>query len=96
LQQGLKRDPVYQRDQKLWALPANAFNSLVRRLLDRFGRLYVIQPYQQQETCAPACWNAEGHECQCSCMGANHGSGNSDGYFVVSDTFAVSENWLAD
>src|SRR4051794_23904750 len=82
LQQRLKSAPVYDRAVRCWKLPANAFNKVVREILERFGAIYVIQPYQVHEVCAPACWNAEGHECQCSCMGANHGTGNSLGFFV--------------
>ena len=89
LQQGLKSRPNWLRADKVWELPNNHFNKFVERALEKFGRVYVIQPYREHETCAPACWNAVGHECQCSCMGANHGSGSSGGWFVVSETFAV-------
>ena len=89
LQQGMKSRPVWLRSEKRWDLPANHFNVFVRRALERYGRLWVVQPYKEHEVCAPACWNAVGHECQCSCMGANHGSQSGEGFFVVNDTFAV-------
>ena len=76
-------------DKRYWELPKAWFNDFVDRALVRYGRLYVIQPYREKEICAPACWNAVGHECQCSCMGYNHGSGNAEGFFEVSETFAV-------
>ena len=76
-------------EEQCWRIPASWFNDLVERALDRFGRLYVIQPYREQEKCAPACLNAVGHECQCSCMGANHGAGNDGSWFEVSETFAA-------
>lgn len=75
--------------ENCWEVPKAWFNDFVRRALNRFGQLYVVQPYREQEICAPACWNAVGHECQCSCMGANHGSGADVGWFEVSDTFAT-------
>lgn len=75
--------------ENCWEVPKSWFNDFVRRALNRFGQLYVVQPYREQEICAPACWNAAGHECQCSCMGANHGSGADAGWFEVSDTFAT-------
>ena len=81
--------PIWVNDGKYWELPQAWFNDFVQRGLRRYGRLYVIQPYVEKEVCAPACWNANGHECQCSCMGANHGSHGGGGWFVVSDTFAV-------
>ncbi|MEP1497973.1 MAG: hypothetical protein ABJK50_20985, partial [Pseudophaeobacter sp.] len=49
----------------------------------------IIQPYREQEICARACQEALGHECQCSCMGANHGAGNDGSWFEVSDTFST-------
>ena len=85
-----RRKPEWVKQYKCWGTPKAWFEDVVRRLLQRFGRVYVIQPYRTQEKCAPACWNATGVECECSCMGANHGSGNASGrWHVVSDTFAV-------
>lgn len=72
-----------------WELPKSWFNNFVNEALARYGKLYVIQPYREQEICAPACMNATGHECQCSCMGANHGAGNDGSWFEVSETFAT-------
>lgn len=74
---------------KYWSLPKSWFNDLVERCLDRYRQVYIIQPIRAVEVCAPACWDAEGHICECSCLGANHGTRNSDGFFVVSDSFAV-------
>lgn len=84
-----KKEPEWNKEKKFWELPASRFNELVEMLLERFGRLYIIQPYREMEICAPACMNAEGFECQCSCMGANHGAANRGGWFEVSETFAV-------
>ncbi|WP_354134437.1 hypothetical protein [Bradyrhizobium sp. S3.9.1] len=53
------------------------------------SKVYIIQPYREQEICARACQEAQGHECQCSCMGANHGVGNDGSWFEVSDTFST-------
>ncbi|MER8584799.1 hypothetical protein NKH19_06035 [Mesorhizobium sp. M1338] len=72
-----------------WELPRNWFNSFVNRALDRYGKLYVIQPYREQEKCARKCMEATGHDCNCSCMGRNHGAGANGGWFEVSDTFAT-------
>lgn len=91
LRAGRHRKPNWCLPPKeYWDLPASWFNDLVNRSLSRWGRLYIIQPYQYHEVCAPACWHADGHECECSCMGANHGSQSPSGqWFVVSDSFAV-------
>ena len=81
--------PHWISTSKYWRIPRAWFNDTVERCLHRFGKVYVIQPYREQEKCSPACMNAKGHECQCSCMGANHGQGEGGSWFVVSDTFAT-------
>ena len=81
-----RRKPKWDYNDKTWELPQAWFNDLVEQSLHRFGQTYIIQPYREQEKCAPACMNAKGHECQCSCMGAN------SSWFVVSDTFATRWN----
>lgn len=72
-----------------WELPKSWFNDFVDRALVRYGKVYIIQPYREQEICARACREARGHECQCSCMGANHGVGNDGSWFDISDTFST-------
>ncbi len=85
-----RNNPTWNSAKKHWECPQAWFNDLVDRSLAHWGKLYIIQPHREQEKCAPACWNAMGHECQCSCLGANHGSQSSGGgWFVVSDTFAT-------
>lgn len=94
LQQNRKNKPEWLKDKKCWQLPRSWFNDIVESVLRRHKKLYIIQPYREQEKCAPACWNAKGHECQCSCMGENHGQGQPGGsWFIVSETFATT--WRA-
>lgn len=83
------RSPTWNEKHKCWELPKSWFNEFVNRCLERYGRVYIFQPYHLQEKCAPACQNAEGHECQCSCMGQYHGVGNDGTWFEVSETFAT-------
>ena len=72
-----------------WEIPKAWFNDLVNRCLLRWGSIYIIQPYREQEICAPACMSAIGHECKCSCMGANHGQGEDGSWFSTSEAFAA-------
>ncbi|HAS6765905.1 TPA: hypothetical protein GRI81_23720 [Vibrio parahaemolyticus] len=96
LRNNATRKPKWNAEHKWWETPKAWFNDLVKRCLHKYGKVYVIQPYRQQEKCAPACWNAEGHECQCSCMGEHHGSMNSvNDWYVVSDTFATKWHHLS-
>lgn len=83
------KHPVWLQEFACWSVPAAWFSKIIRRCLARYGSVYVLQPYREQEKCAPACWDAQGDICECSCLGENHGSGQPDGYYVVSETFAV-------
>jgi hypothetical protein len=89
LQAGKRTAAVWLPKYRCWEVPKAWFNEFVEKSLVRYGSLYVIQPYREQEKCAPACHNATGHECQCACMGANHGAGNDGSWFEVSETFAT-------
>lgn len=87
---GRRNRPDWDARFKCWDTPQAWLNPLVQQILRAFKKLYLIQPYREQEKCAPACFNAKGHDCECSCMGANHGQGGpAAGWFVVSDTFAT-------
>lgn len=83
------RKPSWNQEHKCWELPKAWFNDLVDRSLQQWGQIYIIQPYREQEICAPACMNAKGHDCQCSCMGANHGQGDDGNWFSTSEAFAA-------
>lgn len=89
LQNGRRSTPDWIPKEKYWELPKGWFNDFVDRALARYGKVYIIQPYREQEVCARACQEARGHECQCSCMGANHGAGFDGSWFEVSDAFAT-------
>jgi len=88
LQNGKRIAPKWSYEKDCWELPKAWFNDFVDRCLDKYGKVYIVQPFRPQEKCAPACMNATGHECQCSCMGQNHGAGNDGSWFEVSETFA--------
>jgi hypothetical protein len=89
LQNGRRTTPLWIAGKKYWELPKVWFNDFVERSLAQYGQVYIIQPYREQEKCAPACQRAVGHECQCCCMGLHHGAGNDGSWFEVSDAFAT-------
>jgi hypothetical protein len=89
LQDGRRIGPEWIAAKAYWEIPKSWFNDFVDRSLNRYGKVYIIQPYREQEKCSPACQNALGHECQCSCMGLYHGAGNDGSWFEISDTFAT-------
>lgn len=86
-----RNQPEWLKQYKCWNTPKSWFEDIIKRSLIKYGRVYVIQTYRTQQKCAPACWNASGIDCECSCMGENHGSGNPIGkWYIVSETCAVS------
>jgi hypothetical protein len=89
LQNARRTTPAWIASRKFWEIPKAWFDDFVNRALQRYGRLYVIQPYREQEICSPSCQNAKGHECQCSCMGVHHGTGGDGSWFEVSDAFST-------
>jgi len=89
LQNGRLSKPDWIVKGAYWELPKSWFNDFVDRALQRHGKVYIIQPYREQEICARPCQEAKGHECQCSCLGANHGIGNDRSWFEVSDAFST-------
>ncbi len=85
-----RRRPVWVPRFKCRRVPGAWFDDPVDASVARFGKVYAIQPYRETEKCAPACWTASGYDCQCSCMGANHGAEYPEGKWrVVSETCAV-------
>ena len=85
-----RRRPRWNSDLKCWEIPQSWLKGAIDICLQRYGRVYVIQPHRSHEVCARACWEATGYECQCSCLGANHGSQDSGrSWREVSETFAT-------
>lgn len=73
-----------------WEVPMAWFSRLIRRCLDRYGQVYVIQPLFRTEVCAGSCWKAKGDLCECQCLGTNHGGGRPGGQWKeISEAFAL-------
>ena len=85
------RKPVWDAKYKAWEVPQAWFERMIRLAVRRYQQCYVVQLHRERQVCAPACWNAEGLHCECSCMGEHHGSGHPGGrWYEVGETFAVS------
>lgn len=90
LRDGQRNKPAWDRDYGAWEIPQAWFERTIRRSFQRYHAYYVVQLYREKEVCSAACWHAIGADCECSCMGVNHGSGQPAGrWYVVSDTLAV-------
>jgi hypothetical protein len=86
------RHPEWDAQYTCWEIPRSWFESVIRQCLTRYAAVYVIQTYRPYEKCAPACWDAEGELCECSCLGERHGMNidPSMRWHTVSDAFAIS------
>ena len=74
-----------------WEVPMAWFGSLIRRCVERYRGVYVIQPLNRAEVCAGSCWNAKHELCECSCLGTNHGGGRPSGSWKeICEAFAIS------
>lgn len=90
LRAGQQNKPSWDKGHRAWEVPQAWFERTIRLSFSRYQACYVIQLYREKEVCAAACWNAVGADCECSCMGAHHGSGKSSGrWYEVGETFAV-------
>jgi hypothetical protein len=84
-----RHKPQWNKQFKCWEVPVAWYDWLARRLVKKYASAYLVQLFREQQKCAPACWNAHGLHCECSCMGANHGTGHPGGrWHEVSETFA--------
>lgn len=85
------RKPVWDAEHKAWEVPRAWFERTVKLCLRRYRSCYVVQLHRERQVCAPACWDALGLDCECSCMGENHGGGKPAGrWYELDETFAVS------
>lgn len=65
---------------KRWHLPRNCLVRLVTASIDRFGQVVVFRDMSKLSRCTRACLQAQGLECDCSCLGLHHGQ-DSDAWF---------------
>jgi hypothetical protein len=90
LKGGGSRRPKWHPEGKYWETPAAWYERVVRQSMVRFGGTYTIRPVQDLSKCAPACWNALGPDCHCSCEGENHGKGTGGRRWnVINESLAV-------
>lgn len=84
------RIPAFNPRDRSWTLPRSWLSKVTDKILRHYGSVYLIEPLRDQRRCAPKCWDAKRHDCECSCLGENHGVGRPDrDWYEISETFAV-------
>jgi len=76
---------LYDRQHKAFTVSRSHTELLIYRLAQKFGHVHVIQ-YGGITKCVEECWRLRDLDtsatCQCSCAGANHGTGVAPGRIV--------------
>jgi hypothetical protein len=65
--------PEWNRHDKRWELARQHMRVLVEALAQRFGSVEVSIDFRNGSRCDVRCRDAEGDDCDCQCMGENHG-----------------------
>lgn len=73
-----------------WTLARSHLDAVVAALADRFGRVDVFLDFAETQRCDVRCQSARSRECDCTCLGRNHGQGGiTHGWKLVGDATLV-------
>lgn len=86
---GARTQVKFDRDGKHWLVARGHFRTVIEALAARFGEVEVFVDQTVSTKCGPSCQGAVGDECNCQCLGANHGGQVSAGWVRVSEEFLV-------
>lgn len=67
--------PEFDRARKAWTVARPHFRRVVDALADRYGSVDVYMDHTARTVCGKLCWEAKGDDCDCACLGDNHGQG---------------------
>jgi hypothetical protein len=59
-----------------WHVPRSAMFKVVKACVEEFGRVGLFRDAEDALECDLRCMDAEGDECDCGCLGQNHGGLN--------------------
>jgi hypothetical protein len=65
--------PDWNGAEKCWEISRQHMRATVEALADRFGVVEVAIDFRTNSRCDIRCRDAEGDDCDCQCMGENHG-----------------------
>lgn len=91
---GTRIRPEWNREQKRWEIARPHLMVLAHALADRFGAVDVFMEFNTAERCDRRCREAEGDDCECSCLGSYHAGGLWGGDWIeVGETTLVRPGW---
>ena len=65
--------PDWNKQARRWEIARPHFRSVVEALAERFGAVDVTIDSRSATKCDSRCRGAEGDDCECQCLGQNHG-----------------------
>jgi len=82
--------PEYNRQTREWEIARAHLLTLVEALAERFGEVDVLLEYSTTQKCDRRCREAQGDDCECSCLGEHHAGGMyMNGWIEVGDTTLI-------
>lgn len=81
--------PEFDRVRKVWLVSRPHFGAVVAALVGEYGAVDVYADHTARSACGALCREAVGDECDCSCLGENHG-----GQVWRKEWIKLSEEWL--
>jgi hypothetical protein len=70
---GYQIRPEWNRTARRWEIARQHMRTVVEALAERFGIVEVTIDFRTTSRCDSRCRDAEGDECDCQCVGENHG-----------------------
>lgn len=70
---GDRMRPDWNRTAKQWEISRQHLRAVVEALVERFGVVEVVIDTRATNRCDTRCRDAEGDDCDCQCLGENHG-----------------------
>ena len=87
---GSRIRPEYNRQTREWEVARDHLLSLVEALAERFGEVDVLLEYSTTQKCDRRCREAQGDDCECSCLGEHHAGGMyMHGWIEVGETTLI-------
>jgi len=65
--------PDWNKLEKQWEIARQHMRDVVEALAERFGVVEVTIDFRSTSRCDIRCRDAEGDDCDCQCLGENHG-----------------------
>ncbi|WP_435107325.1 hypothetical protein [Nocardiopsis synnemataformans] len=92
---GPETRPGWNKAVKCWEIARPHFRAVVEGLAKKYGSVNVFIDSRATSTCDTRCAEAKGDECECQCLGENHGgAAYQKAWELVGDTTLIASEGL--